>query len=215
MESAGEIYRLIPKVMQDVGAIAKGRKNQQQGYAFRGIDDVYNAMQGPLSRHGVFFVPEVLERSVVERTTKAGGALFYTTLKVKFTLYAADGSHVEAVTIGEAMDSGDKSSNKAQSAALKYAMLEIFCIATEAQEDADAATHEVAAESDYFREEVREALEARLFKPAEIKAAVVAITAGYGVRDLLELSDDKRDQVMSSIKAGKADKFKAAETAAV
>lgn len=130
--------------MGKVGAITKGRKNQSQGYAFRGIDDFYNAMQIPLSECGVFFVPEVLESSIIERATKSGGTLIYTTLKVAYTFYAKDGSSVRTVVIGEAMDSGDKSSNKAMSAALKYALMQVFCIPTEEDNDADAHTHVVA-----------------------------------------------------------------------
>jgi hypothetical protein len=45
------------------------------------------------------------------------------------------------------MDTGDKSTNKAMSMAMKYASLLTFCIPTEG-EDADAATHDLKAGSD-------------------------------------------------------------------
>lgn len=141
----GQIYELIPKIMTDVGAIGKDRQNQQQGYKFRGIDDVYNAMQAPLAKHGVFYVPKVLKRDREERPTKNGGVLFYTMLEVQFTFYAPDGSSIEAVMVGEAMDSGDKSSNKAMSAALKYALLEVFCIPTEEDNDTENQSPQPAA----------------------------------------------------------------------
>jgi hypothetical protein len=136
----GQIFTLIPKVMKAIGAIGKGRRNQQQGYAFRGIDEVMNALHAPLCEHGVFYATEVIEREQVERQTKSGGALFYTTVKARFTFYAPDASSIAVTTVGEAMDSADKSSNKAMSAALKYALLQLFCIPTEDQEDADATT---------------------------------------------------------------------------
>ncbi len=66
-------------------------------------------------------------------------------MDVQFTFYAPDGSSVEVVTVGEAMDAGDKSSNKAMSAALKYALLQVFCIPTEEPIDTENETHEVAA----------------------------------------------------------------------
>ncbi len=138
-----QIYEAIPKVMAEVGSIAKNRKNQQQGYAFRGIDDVFAAFQAPLATHGVFYVPEVLEECRDEGQTKSGGTMFYTRLRVAYTFYAQDGSNVRAVVVGEAMDSADKSSNKAMSAALKYALLQIFCVPTES-EDADAQSPEIA-----------------------------------------------------------------------
>lgn len=141
MEGTGQIYSLIPKIMGEVGAIAKNKRNQAQGYQFRGIDDVYLAFQGPLAKYGVFYVPQVLERTVCERETKNGSTLFYTILKMAFTFFAADGSSFQAVTVGEAMDSGDKSTNKAMSAALKYALLQTFCIPTEEPKDSENDTH--------------------------------------------------------------------------
>lgn len=134
------IYVLMSRVMSDIGFIAKGRKNVQQGYAFRGIDDVFSALQPALIKHGVFFVPEVLKSDQIERETQKGGRLIYTTLLVAYTFYAPDGSSVHTVVVGEAMDSGDKSSNKAMSAALKYAVLQIFCVPTQGTDDADNDT---------------------------------------------------------------------------
>ena len=133
--------------MQEAGAITKGRKNDQQGYKFRGIDDVYNEFNPHLADNGVFFCPNVLEMKREERTTKQGSQLIYTVLTVQYDVFASDGTSVRLVTIGEAMDSGDKSANKAMSAALKYAMFQLFCIPTEDEKDTEAQTHEVAPKS--------------------------------------------------------------------
>ena len=108
-----KIHEVIPKIMAEVGSISKGRKNQQQNYMFRGIDDAYAAFQPLFAKHGVFVVPSVLKSVREERAAKSGGVLIYTTLDVKHTFFADDGSSLECVTVGEAMDSGDKSSNKA------------------------------------------------------------------------------------------------------
>jgi len=138
----GAIFGAISKVMAEVGPVAKDRKNEQQKYSFRGIEDFMNALNPVLARNGIFFMPEILDRDVTERETKNGTTLIYTTLAVRYTFYAKDGSFLQCVVAGEAMDSGDKSTNKAMSAALKYALMQIFCIPTEAQEDADAHTPE-------------------------------------------------------------------------
>lgn len=141
---AVKIFEAIPKIMSEVGAIAKTRKNQQgSGYMFRGIDDVYSALQPLLHKYGVFFSPSVLESVREERHSKAGGTLIYTVLKVKYTFFADDGSTFESVVTGEAMDSGDKSSNKAMSAALKYVLLQVFCIPTEEEKDTEYHSPEV------------------------------------------------------------------------
>ncbi|MDE7406448.1 MAG: ERF family protein [Clostridiales bacterium] len=134
------IYQAIHGVMNEVGAIGKNRKNQQQGFMYRGVDEVMNALQPAFVNHNIFVVPEVLEQTREERTTKNGGQLLYSILKVKFTFYADDGSNVSATVVGEGMDSADKASNKAMSVAFKYACFQVFCIPTEEMVDPDSET---------------------------------------------------------------------------
>lgn len=125
------IYEKMTAAMADIGAVSKSQTNQQQHFRYRGIDDAMNALYPILAKHGLFLVPEVLDQKREERTTKSGGNLIYSILKVRYTMYAADGSSVSAVVIGEGMDSADKSSNKAIAAAMKYAIFQMFCIPTE------------------------------------------------------------------------------------
>ena len=143
-ENTPAIYKAICAVMRDINAIGKDRKNDTQHFNYRGIDDVMNELHGTLAKNGVFVVPDVLteERSVGK--SKSGSELFYTRLKIRFSFYAEDGSHVDAVVIGEAMDSGDKASNKALSVGLKYAMLQVFCIPTEDEKDPDGQSPQPA-----------------------------------------------------------------------
>lgn len=145
MENTPLIYKKIIEVMQDINAISKGRKNDQQHFMFRGIDDVMNELHPTLAKCGVFVLPTVLEETRTTGKTKSGGDMFYTRLKINFGFYAEDGSHVDAVVIGEAMDTGDKASNKALSIGLKYAMLQVFCIPTEDEKDPDAVSPQPVA----------------------------------------------------------------------
>lgn len=145
--STPKVFEAICAVMADIGqtGISKARKNQQQGYNFRGIDDVYNELNALLSKHKVIMTPRILAREVTERQTQKGGALFYVTVEAEFDFISAeDGSKHTVRTFGEAMDSADKATNKAMSAAYKYAAMMVFCIPTEGDNDADAVTHEVA-----------------------------------------------------------------------
>lgn len=144
MEQTPKIYSAIAAVMKETNAISKGRENQQQRFKFRGIDDVMNELHPTLAKCGVFIVPEVLEEHRSTGTTKNGGQMFYTIQKIKFTFYAEDGSHVDSVVIGEAMDTGDKASNKALSIGFKYACLQVFCIPTEDEKDPDAQSLEMS-----------------------------------------------------------------------
>lgn len=141
------VYQAICAVAKEMATegISKGRKNQQQGYSFRGIDDVYNALAPKLASHGLVILPRMIGRTVTERETAKGGVLFYVVVEAEFDFVSAsDGTRHTIKTYGEAMDSGDKATNKAMSAAYKYAAMQAFCIPTEGDNDADATTHEIA-----------------------------------------------------------------------
>lgn len=140
MATTNGIYTAINGIMEEIGAIGKTSKNQQQGFMYRGIDAVMNALQPALVKYKVFVVPEILEQKREERVTGKGGNLIYSVLKIKYTFYAEDGSSVSATVIGEGMDSGDKASNKAMSVAFKYACFQVLCIPTEEMKDPDAET---------------------------------------------------------------------------
>lgn len=147
-----KVYKAIAEVMTAFSkeGISKDRTNSQGAtYKFRGIDDVLNALSGHLSKAGLVVIPRVLSRECVERTTKNGGAIFYTNVDVEFDLVSAeDGSKHTARVQGEAMDTSDKSTNKAMSAAYKYMAFQTFCIPTEGDNDADASTHQVEPRQD-------------------------------------------------------------------
>lgn len=140
-ETVGKIYEAISNVMAEIGAIGKEKKSQQ-GFMYRGIDDVMNALQPALVKHKVFIAPEVISEQREERATQKGGVLFYTRLEIIFRFYTVDGSFVETKVIGEAMDSGDKATNKAMSIGYKYACFQVFCIPTEEMQDPDGDGHE-------------------------------------------------------------------------
>lgn len=134
------IYETITKIISEVPAIQKNKNNLQQHFKFRGIDDVMNAINPLLAKHKLFIVPRVLEQTREERETKQGGNLIYSICKIQYTFYAEDGTHIEAITIGEGMDSGDKATNKAMAIAMKYALFQVFCIPTEEMIDPDSET---------------------------------------------------------------------------
>jgi hypothetical protein len=141
-----QIYQSLAAIMNEVEAIGKNKKNQQQGFAYRGIDDMYNDLQPKFAKHKVFITSEVLDIQRDERTNQKGTTLFTTILKVRFSFYAEDGSCVSSITVGEAMDSGDKGANKAMSIALKYCLMQLLLIPTEEQkkDDPDGYVHQVA-----------------------------------------------------------------------
>lgn len=145
------VYKAISAVASEMAeqGISKDRENRQQGFNFRGIDQVYNALAPMLAKHGLVILPRITERTVTERATQRGGVLFYVVVKAEFDFVAVeDGSKHTVVTYGEAMDSGDKATNKAMSIAYKYAAFQTFCIPTEQTAmDPDAEIHQPAPRS--------------------------------------------------------------------
>ncbi|MEU8469625.1 ERF family protein [Streptomyces sp. NPDC029006] len=121
------IYQLMALVMRDVRNVGKEGFNDHQKYSFRGVDDFIGALAQPLRDHGVFMMTEILDFQ-----TSVRGKMNATHMRVAFHFYGPAGDKVTATTLGEASDTADKASNKAMSAALKYALMQTFMIPVDA-----------------------------------------------------------------------------------
>lgn len=185
------IYEAINAVMNDVGAIGKNTKNTTQGFMFRGIDAVMNALQPALIKNHVFVVPEVLEQTREERATQKGGALIYSICKIRYTFYAEDGSSVSSIVIGEGMDSGDKATNKAMSIAFKYACFQVFCIPTEEMKDPDAECFEVKPKATSIEEQKINPIKVQslMSKCKEDNVDVSVVLKKCNIKDLAALTE--------------------------
>jgi hypothetical protein len=186
--SKPDVYAAIVRVAAAISkdGIAKLGKNADQGYKFRGIDDVYNSLSAIIAGADLCILPRMKERTVVERPTKAGGILFSVTVLAEYDFVSArDGSSHTISMYGEAMDSGDKATNKAMSAAYKYACMEVFCIPTEGMPDADQQTHEPASAAKVASQNVANV------KIAQMKAGIPYAQTGQPEPPVLEkqLSD--------------------------
>jgi len=175
------VYKAIAAVQGELAkvGIAKANRNSQQGYNFRGIDDVYAALSPLLAKHGLCVIPRVIERTMLEKTTSKGNPLFYVTVHAEFDFVSSeDGSKHTAATYGEAMDSGDKATNKAMSAAYKYAAFMTFAIPTEGDNDADATTHDVRSAPPTIGQEQYEELTKLMDRSG---TSAETICKGYGI----------------------------------
>jgi hypothetical protein len=166
--------------------IAKNHKNESQGFKFRGIDDVMNRMAQHLVEANLVIAPNIRSREVYERTNRNGNAIFYVTVLVDFTIYSSvDGSSIVCSVPGEAMDSGDKATNKALSIAYKYMAFQLFAIPID--EDPDRHVHEVLPKSDPF------------FSDAPQPTTLTADEQGI-VRKLLAQTDVTEDKLLTLYK---------------
>ncbi len=180
-----EVYKAISAILGEMAlqGIGKDSKNKSQGWQFRGIDAVYNALAPLLAKHDLLILPRISNRTVCEKLTKNGGTVFYVTVDAEFDFVSSkDGSKHTVKTIGEAMDSGDKATNKAMSIALKYAAFQTFFIPTEAtMSDADKEAYEIQAANE------------------EVNSWVEGIKSGQTTIDDPNLPAKYKDQVRSLI----------------
>lgn len=124
----GKIYQAIVQVMREIGAVGKDANNEAQKYKYRAAEQVYNRVQPLFARHGIFSVPKVIDQKREVAQTSKGGTMHYSMLTVEYTFFCEDGSSISTTVVGEGMDSGDKASNKALTAAHKYALCQILAL---------------------------------------------------------------------------------------
>lgn len=184
------VFSAIHHVMEDLSksGVGKLQRNTQQNFQYRGVDDVMDALAPSLARHGLIIVPHVAERVTVERTSRAGGTLFHTLLKIDYDFIAVkDGStQVVGPIYGEAMDSGDKSTNKAMATAYKYACVQAFCIPITG-DDPDADTHDVVGAQETPKDDSP--------RPAEVKPSAKTPSPARP-RPEIPVSHDGKPRVM-------------------
>lgn len=137
-----EIVQALVATAQAVGAVRKGEKNTHQGFNFRGIDTVVNAVSPALLANGVVVLPRLLSSDY--ETVRVGSKetlMGHARVTVEYAFYACDGSSISAIVAAEAMDSGDKATAKAMSVAFRTALLQALCLPTD-ETDPDADTFE-------------------------------------------------------------------------
>lgn len=203
MAEKKNIFETINAVMEEIGAVGKNSRNEQQKYMYRGVDDVMNALNPAFIKHKLLMVPEVVSQKREERQTANGKNIIYSVLSVKYTFYAEDGSSIYTIVPGEGMDSGDKASNKAMSSAFKYACFQTFCIPTEEMKDPDAETPPPS-------KPVKPTLEAKYVNTlfAELQRTGIGlkgILQAYKVADIHDLTFEDWKKAMDILK-GKPDK---------
>jgi hypothetical protein len=142
------IAQAMSAIMKEVGAIAKKDKNTSQGFNFRGIDSVVNAVSPALQKYGVIVVPSVedYEYATVE-IGRNRTAMGHVKVKVTYTFMGGNGDSIKATVVGEAMDSGDKATAKAMSVAFRTALLQALSLPTD-EPDPDSTSYERSSSRD-------------------------------------------------------------------
>lgn len=170
------VHEAMRAVRRDVGAVRKTDTNTQQGYNFRGIDAVVQALAVPLDRHGVIVSPGQVLR-FDHGTVEVGSRrtpMSHVTVLVEYLIVGPAGDTFAVQAPGEAMDSGDKATAKAMSVALRTAMLQAFMLPTD-DPDPDSHTYQrspqaAMSEADRYRASLLE----------EVRAAAYALAVANG-----------------------------------
>lgn len=140
----------LTQISSDAGFLAKTGKNASQGFNFRGIDAVVNALAPWMRAQGVIVLPTVLNYQYDQIAVGANKSLVgHVRLEVRYTF--TDGKDtISAVVPGEAMDSGDKATAKAMSVAFRTALLQVFFLPTDEKDpDEDSYARSTATRTQH------------------------------------------------------------------
>lgn len=140
------VVAALAAVMEEVRGVGKDGYHDAPGakFKFRGIDAVVNAVGPALRKHHVVVSPQLVSVDRRDVQTSGGKASRETTVVVRYVWTGPDGSTLDTVVPGEAMDNGDKGTAKAMSVAYRIALLQALCLPTD-DADPDASTYERAA----------------------------------------------------------------------
>ncbi len=143
------IFSTMRKIMGDIIPLAKTHHNEDAGFWFRAIDEVCAHIQPLLVEHGLLAVPEVLEKTEVERVVKLDSGHswvnIFSTVRTRWHLRSAiDGSEWPdpCITMGEGMSEQQHSTAAAQTMAYKQMLWQVFCIPVFGVQDPEATIGE-------------------------------------------------------------------------
>jgi hypothetical protein len=174
------VTQALSAVMEDVRAVGKDGRNQQQNYVFRGIDGVVNAVGPAMRKHGVIVLPEVLEVSYRDCLVgKNQTPQRECTVRVKYVFYGPAGDSVSAIVEGEALDSGDKATAKAFSVAFRICLLQSLTIPTD---EPDPDEHNAERASSVPAEPTSEEI------ALQDKAIALAATLNISASDVMKVA---------------------------
>lgn len=129
------------RVMGEVQWVAKAdRTTSGSTYNYRGVDRVVDSVAPAIRKHGVIVMPVKVTADYTVIQTKSGSSMNYCRAKVAFAIIGPHGDVLSAPNdagilvpllgeaIGEGFDTGDKSSMKAQSVALREFYIKALAI---------------------------------------------------------------------------------------
>jgi hypothetical protein len=201
------IHQAIAEIINELGGIGKTGLNTEQGYNFRGIDAVLQHLHPLFAKYGVFFAPQVEERIYEERKSARGNIGHACHLKVRFDIFGPTGDCINVTTWGEAVDYSDKATNKAMTAAFKYALFQLFAICDPLEDgdrEGDEGGTNEAGELSPFAQLI-DTLVNSGFTMA-VQFAIVEAGVGRRVTDMNQLSAEEIEAAQHAIESAMVDR---------
>lgn len=135
------LYEKLALAMKSCSYIEKTGENTFHGYSYVTSSDVLERVNDALTSVGLItaVTPTLLDLREVQ--TAKGNIDKHATISVTISIIDVEtGESVQISGIGSGQDSGDKAIMKAETAAIKYAYMLSFCIATGDDPEADNTT---------------------------------------------------------------------------
>lgn len=135
------LYEKLSLAMKSCSYIEKTGENTFHGYSYVTSSDVLERVNDALTSVGLItaVTPTLLDLREVQ--TAKGNIDKHATISVTISIIDVEsGETVQISGIGSGQDSGDKAIMKAETAAIKYAYMLSFCIATGDDPEADNTT---------------------------------------------------------------------------
>ena len=164
-ENAMNIYQRMLAIASELETIAKNLeiKSSSQSYKAVGEADVLHAVKPLEEKYGVYSYPvsrEIIESAVIESTNKYGDVkkTFFERIKTVYRFVNVDkpDDYIDQESLGDGMDTADKSVGKAMTYSDKYSLLKAYKAVTGDDPDQYAS-------DEYFETQTRPA-------PAKAKA---------------------------------------------
>ena len=135
------LYEKLSLAMKSCSYIEKTGENTFHGYSYVTSSDVLERVNDALTSMGLItaVTPTLLDLREVQ--TAKGNIDKHATISISISIIDVEtGESVQISGIGSGQDSGDKAIMKAETAAIKYAYMLSFCIATGDAPEADNNT---------------------------------------------------------------------------
>ena len=135
------LYEKLSLAMKSCSYIEKTGENTFHGYSYVTSSDVLERVNDALTSVGLITAATPTLLDLREVQTAKGNIDKHATISVTISIIDVEtGESVQISGIGSGQDSGDKAIMKAETAAIKYAYMLSFCIATGDDPEADNTT---------------------------------------------------------------------------